>query len=507
MKDEDLEKTIPIETLKELEDHPQTREMKNKEEATTRESKYDSLEEAIDVLEENEEAEEALAEKNIAEAEKIIKDEKKDEKDTEDEEDEKLQKNIKKILIIVGIVALVALLVLGIILIISKTKKDKNKGNTEEQQEQVADTVIPVIRDNYYYKEGKLYLLDSKDKEIGEYECINKDESLCYVAYNNEKDNFDISQNLNEKDEEQKHRLDIYNDNFVFIFDNKNKTDKNIVLYSLKENTTKETYRDVKAFDDGYVIVANASNKYGLLQIKESVTETINPTYDYLGMIKGENNLIAKKGSDYIVINKQNKTLSANIPGTNTIKKYNDYLIVTQSGKDYNVYNYQGQLVVGGYTFATIADKYIGLVSSKKLYVRDIENNKLNETPIDLKNTYYVHRNIYDEKNKLDHILASFDIDVKKTEVEIAVYQKEAEDAEYKHLHLMNVNINKNYAYMNYFDKKLYFYSDEAKEKLIGSYSCTNDNVIDENSTELNNCQVATDTVFEDNEITQKVER
>lgn len=513
MKDEDLEKTISIETLDEISDPTLTREEKNKEEATTREARYDSPDMVAQALNEASEAgEEALAEKNINEAERLLEEEKQtietplNNDDTEAKEDEELKKKIKKILIIVGIVAAVIIVVLVIVLLVKGNGKDNKKSNSGVTTQEKENEEAPVIVDNYYYKEGKLYLLDRTDKVIGEYECINKDEKLCFVAYNENADDFDINTHFNEKNEVKKQRLSIYNDDYVFIFDNKNQSSKSIVLYSLKDKTTKETYLDVKAFDDNYVIVEDTSNKYGLIQIKDTINEIIKPSYDGLGMIDGEANLVAKKGNDYVIISKDNKELSAKISGANKIKKYNDKLIVTQNGKDYSVYSYKGDLIVGGYSFATIADKYIGLVNSKKLYIRDIDNNKYNEAAIDLKNSYYVHRNIYNDDNKLDYVLASFSINAKSNEIEVVVYEKEMKDGEYKHLELNTIAVNNNYKYMNYFNKVLYFYSDEAKEKLIGSYTCSNENVIDDSNL-LKTCLPASDTIYEDNEITPKENR
>ena len=49
---------------------------------------------------------------------------------------------------------------------------------------------------------------------------------------------------------------------------------------------------------------------------------------------------------------------------------------------------------------------------------------------------------------------------------------------------------------MNYFDGSIYFYSDANKETLIGSYPCTNKNAIDENTTTLVTCKLATDSFY-----------
>lgn len=55
-------------------------------------------------------------------------------------------------------------------------KKDKKVDDNKEK---------PVIdeKDNYIYNNGTLKFLDKDDKTIGDYECENKDENKCYVAY------------------------------------------------------------------------------------------------------------------------------------------------------------------------------------------------------------------------------------------------------------------------------------------------------------------------------------
>ena len=54
---------------------------------------------------------------------------------------------------------------------------------------------------------------------------------------------------------------------------------------------------------------------------------------------------------------------------------------------------------------------------------------------------------------------------------------------------------------MNYFNKKLYFYKDEFKEELIGSVTCTNENEITSSEDKYTACNVATDTIYETNDM------
>ena len=77
----------------------------------------------------------------------------------------------KKIIIIVSIV-IILLVIGGILLYFLVFKKDNHKDDYKEP------TVV-IEKDNYKYEDGKLIFIDNDKKEIGEYECTNKNENLC----------------------------------------------------------------------------------------------------------------------------------------------------------------------------------------------------------------------------------------------------------------------------------------------------------------------------------------
>ena len=80
-----------------------------------------------------------------------------------------------KIIIIVSIV-LVVLIIAFVLIYFLVLKKDDNKDNYKEP------TVV-IEKDNYKYEDGKLIFIDSNKNELGIYECTNKNENICYVAY------------------------------------------------------------------------------------------------------------------------------------------------------------------------------------------------------------------------------------------------------------------------------------------------------------------------------------
>ena len=74
-------------------------------------------------------------------------------------------------------------------------------------------------KDNYIYNNGTLKFLDKDDKTIGDYECENKDENKCYVAYLTSENNTDLPVYLDEKESPLQRRSQIYNNKYVFVQD------------------------------------------------------------------------------------------------------------------------------------------------------------------------------------------------------------------------------------------------------------------------------------------------
>ena len=119
-----------------------------------------------------------------------------------------------KIIIIVSVVV-VLLLVIGLILFLVLRKPKEE----EEPKEEVI-----VNESNYTYKNGTLIIYDKDNNTIGEYECTNKDEELCYVAYyENNLDDFNTTE-LYKEDEIVLERSTNYGD-LVFIYDNEEAKD------------------------------------------------------------------------------------------------------------------------------------------------------------------------------------------------------------------------------------------------------------------------------------------
>ena len=516
MNEEDLDKTKPIATLNEITLEPKEPEP---EEDESRSEKYKDalIKEEVKNLEE--EAEEALAEKNIAMAEKILEEdkEKKEEKDNLEKQEEVKKEKLNLIIkikrkwnnlsskqktIFLVIIAIIFVALISLLLFLALKPKEETKPKEEEK----VDEVVPIIIDNYYYKNGELHFTDENKKELGTYKCENKDDGLCYVGYNSNNDSFDVQQLLDENNKELVQRLPIYEENYVFVFDNKNENDSNIKLYSIKDEKVVEEYNEVKAYADNYIVVKNTNNEYGLIRLENGITQIIKPQYLYLGMIDKENNLIARNSKGYIVINKNNKVLSSVFNSTYEIKSYNDNFVIAKVANEYSAYNYKAELIDTGYDYITANDKYIALVDNYKVYVKDINGLKYNEIAVNLKNKDYIKTYIYDKDGNLKEIKRSFSLDKNDEEVIIAVYEEDSNEAVYTNLNILTAEANKKYNYVNYFDSKLFFYRDANKTDLIGYYTCANENIIKNKDEEYTSCFVATDTIYEDNDMVTEQE-
>lgn len=521
MSEKDLEQTKPIKILSDLTNSRSDR-YDAEEKEVTRSEKYEDVLIEDEVKLQEEKAERETEPKGVAtdfeldtkddeeKEPKKVKEKKKKEENEEDEitEDDGLlgklivkwksfSKKKKRLIIIGTIVGLIVLIALIVFLVMVLTNNKENKVNTPEKVEEV----VPVVVDNFYYKDGKLYFLKDDESELGSYECINKDNKLCYVNTNSNQDNFDVTRLEASDGSVKNQRLPIYEENYVFVFDNKDETSTEVILYSIKDNKEVARYTEVKAYSDNYVIVKDGNNQYGLIQIDNGVTEVIKPQYTYLGMIDGESNLIAKSKKGYAIISKKNKILSSYYDSNLEIKNYNDNYVVTLTGDDYSIYDYKGNVLDTGYEFISVVGKYIALVDSKKLYIKDNEGTKYTESGVKLSNTNYVKTFVYDENDQLTDTKRSFEINVKTDNIEVAVYPSKSGDVTYTQLSIVEALANKKYDYVNYFDKKLYFYSDIEKKELIGTYTCTNENNITKSDDEYTSCFVAVDTIMEDNDM------
>lgn len=435
--------------------------------------------------------------------------EEKEEKETKEEKKDKVKLSTKiknkwhslskkkKIIFIILIILIIVLIAGLVVFFVIKNKKEEPVVDKKED--------VIVIKDNYIYRNGSLYFLDSDDKEIGEYECHNKDENKCYVAYNGVKeDNLNEVINVYEDGSTIEKRLDIYNERYAFIYDS-DKEDDVINLYDFKEKEKIDEYKVVKAYkvkEDDYIIVKNSKDNYLLYQMgTNGLEKKIEGEYNYLGIIEAKENnyAIGQTSTGNYLLDYEGKELTKAI--SNKIVDYSDDYVVTLNNGVYSLYNYQNEQKITGSKFMMLENNYIySIDSSNALYIKDKDMNKLNEEGINLSTEDFKIRNEYTKDGVKVKSLFAFMTNYSDDKLTLTLSTNDNKSFSYVYISLPEVAFNQKLKYYSYLDGKLYFYEDEEKEKLVGSYKCSNNNEKFDGDT-LTNCHPALDTIFEDNDM------
>lgn len=406
----------------------------------------------------------------------------------------------KKALIIIVSILFITLIVVGLIFFL----KDEE---TEEKKKEEPSIVIE--KDNYRYENGSLVLLDKDDQEIGRYECKNKDEEKCRVAYQNNEDTFDEEMYVYEDGTELKLVTPIINNTYAFIFDNKDSEEGMVHFYDLTKNEVVENYSSVKYYkvnDTEYLIIENDESQFGLFEVTETeLKQLIDFKYDYLGIKKNEfqelNKLVAIKDGKYLIVDSNGKEVSKKIGYP--VKSFNDKYIVVENDGIYNIVDYRNNKVFNNeYNYIILQENYvIAIKEANKVVVLDYNETSLQNNEIKIPNEYYNKTYIYDENNQHIETKESFWILTNDNSVTIEYYKNET-DVESNIVNIYEGLVSQNYEYISYFDGKLYIYDDEAKTNLLGSYKCINKNTINSIDSVYENCYLAKESSFSDNELT-----
>ena len=378
---------------------------------------------------------------------------------------------------IIIIVSIILVLIIAIVLIYFLVlKKDNNKNDNN-------DPVVVIEKDNYKYEDGRLIFIDKDKKEIGSYECINKNENLCFVAYFSNEDNFDVNKKVYENGLPINIRTDIIKDKYVFIYDDETKEKGNVILYDMGSNKTLEEYSLVKEVKDNYVIVKK-DNDYKLISLDSSLEDISKNTYDYMGYIEDTNYLVVASNGNYKLIDFEDKEVSKTVPGN--IMSFDDKNISVKVGSEYYVYDYSGKVVVNDkYDYIRFANNYIITASGKKLFVYDVNGNRMNIEGIRITSDSYNTKLIFNDNLRQVGKEEAFNVVVSSNIMRIEYGE------DYTKINLSDGIVSKNIPYISYFAGKLYFYSDEEKTNLIGSYKCEYANDTDESTKEFQNCFIA----------------
>ena len=423
-----------------------------------------------------------------------VEDDDKNKKNKKDNKEKKIKKESKwknlskkkKIIIIVTIIVLFVAVV-GVLLYFFVFKKDNANNNDNKEP------LVIVENDNYRYEDGTLIFIDENKNELGKYECTNKNENLCYVAYYSNEDEFDVPKNVYENGVQIEFRSDILANNYVFIYDNTKREDGNIILYNMADEEKVEDYSLVKKVNDEYVIVKNLDNEYALLKFEsDKITNAIDFDYDYLGYISDSKYIVGANNNNYILLDMDGSEITKNIPGE--IKNYDDKNISVKIDGDYYVYNYQGiRQNEEEYDYIRFVSNYIIAAKSKKLYAFDSEMNPLNLDGIRISSSKYNTELIFNDDLYQTGKEEAFNASLQENKIMLEF------DDEIVYINLNEGNYNKDKEYISYFQGKLYFYKDVDKKELLGSYACNYANSVDNTTTSLTNCYLAKESAILNN--------
>ncbi len=437
--------------------------------------------------------------RTVVDTKETIKKEEEEKKETEEKrEKENFFKKIKnkwqgldkkkKIIFIVLLILILIAIAVGLFFLF---KKEPSKPIEEKPG-------VVLEMDNYRYEDGKLIFLDG-EQELGSYECENKDETLCEVAYLTEEDDFSTTKKVDEEGNPLKRRTKIYQDRFVFVVDRKDEEDERIKVYDMKTNEVLKTVFAVKAYDEyeDYVVLKDDESLYGLEHFTEEKMETVIPySYDELGILPHQEEiklLAVRKDNNSYLADLQNKILTKAFTAS-IVEATDTHLITKDATGKYRIYDYNAtEINKGEYDYATLVGDLVLTVQNNNLVVLDYENHKMRSEGIPLKNAKYDPVETY-EDYKLTKTEQAFTVNYENNILNINVY--EGEDYENFSVNILEGKLSAKLAYMNYFDGSIYFYSDSNKETLLGSYPCTNKNAIDESTTTLVTCKLATDSFY-----------
>ena len=480
MYDNDLEKTRALNELNEL------NKVKTKEEPVS-----------TDTTEFNLEDKETLF-NDLTREEQIVKlDNEKTEEIKKESIIDKFKKLPKKnkVIIIAGIIAII-LLIIGLVVFLFS-------GNKQTKKDELPTVVL--AKDNYKYSDGILTIYNEHEEVIGTYKCENKDENKCYVAYtNNDEDTFNVIKNVYEDGSTVKVRSQAIANRYIFIFDNESSESNKIKLYDMLNNKVIDEYLGVKQYDvetKNIAVLKNTENKYGIIKFDESSnTNMIDFVYDYIGIMDKEkdNVIVVKNSKGYYLADYTNNLKTRAFNGE--IVDYNDnYVIVKQPNSKYTVYNYTGDEFNKDYDYISIInDDLVAVVNSNQLYIRGYSDNKYNEEGYELTNSEFQTIYTFDSKNKLVSTTYAYAFELHDNTLTIKLQNSDKTSRE-ERINLKDGNISLNYKYYSYLNGKLYFYEDEEKSKVIGTYECKNKNSYTKD--ELTNCYVAYSHKFSDSYI------
>ncbi|MBR4230943.1 MAG: hypothetical protein IKR74_02160 [Bacilli bacterium] len=388
----------------------------------------------------------------------------------------KMSKKSKIITIICIILAI--LLVVGLCIYFFVIKEDEKKPET------VVENVV-LEKENYIYKNGVLTFLDEDSKSIGTYECKNKDVEECYIAKLTNEDNFNSPLYVDKKGHPIEKNSKIYNENFVFVYD-----DNQINLYNIKDKKIEKELLLIKNgnIEEDFIVAKDKDEKYGIISFEDDMETIIDFDYEYLGIIDDNKIFVAKENDKSFLIDLDEKRITNFF--NKDIKCFDSNYVALADGTEYYLYDYAGNRALeGSYNYIDFKASYVFVIDEGKMFVYSSELTKLNNG-FRIKSNTYQKKFIFDEDNLLVDTKKAYTITI-NADGTISI-----EDSSSKSVKTINVYesiLSEEYDYVSYLDGTLYFYKDLDKTELLGSYKCNNQNKINASSKNFGNCFVAKD--------------
>ena len=383
---------------------------------------------------------------------------------------------------------------------------------TKKPVQQTTDNTPDIVleSDNYVYQNGTLTMIDRNGNTLGTYDCENKDENKCYVAFlSNTEDEFDTPINKTSSNEIIKSRSSIYFDRFVFIFDNSDEKSEKIKLYDMQDNKSLGDFYGVKSYNvenANAVVLKNEKDTYGLFEFNSNgISPIIDFKYVYIGLIDKEKDsmIVVRDSRGYYLVDYSDKPQTKVF--SSKIYDYNDKYVVLKDNSSYSVYDYDNKDCLKNYDYIRLlSEDYVAVVKNKYLFIRDYEDKKYNEEGYELTNENYRKVYTFDNDKKLINTDFAFDFELHDKTLSLTLKNADNTTSDEK-LNLAEGEVSAKYKYYSYFNGKLYFYDDEDKNNVIGKYECNNHNNNVNGS--FNNCYVAKDSVFNDSYINPSVSK
>lgn len=376
--------------------------------------------------------------------------------------------------------------------------------NTKENDSERKEPDVILEADNYRYENGRLIFLDS-GQELGSYTCENKKEDLCKVASIKQDEAIDDVRKVLENGEALVTTSKIYSKRFVFVYDNENINENKLLLYDIEEEKVLRNVFDIITSSDysDYIILKDENSLYGLYKADSlELTSVIPHSYDEIHFLPGQEQLnfvSVRKDNNYYLTNLENKILTKAI--TSPIVGANNHYIKAKDNL-YYVYDYNAKKVSQeAYDYVTLLDDIYFGIKNKSLFVMDYNDNLMSAEGYPLINDLYNTVETYKDSKRIKKE-SSYSYEKQGNNLSINIYEGD-ESTNYT-LNLDEGYLSSKLAYLQYFSGYLYVYEDIPKTKLIGKYECTNKNNVEHETTTLNSCKPAMDSIFRETRNTRE---